>query len=150
MARPSSFTQETADLICEQLIAGRSLRSICDDEGMPAGSTVCRWLADNEPFRKQYAAAREAQADTLADEILDIADDARNDWMDRQVGEDTVRVLDHEHVSRSKLRLDARRWLAGKLAPKKYGDKMALVGGDAGDAPIAITSIKLVGPDGDR
>lgn len=118
MARPSEFTQETADYICEQIIEGRSLRSICLEEEMPAPSTVCRWLARNDTFRKQYAHARELQADALFDEILDIADDGANDYM----GEDEK--YNGDAVQRSRLRVDARKWMAGKLAPKRYGEKL--------------------------
>lgn len=137
--RPSEFTPEKGDAICERLVEGESLRSICLSDDMPAASTVCRWLANNEAFRKQYACAREAQADTLADESLDIADDGTNDWMERKndVGEVVKVEYQGDHVQRSRLRIDTRKWLAGKLAPKKYGDKVALVGGDPEtDQPI--------------
>ena len=77
------FSQEMADTICERIANGESLRSICDPDDMPAASTVCLWLSKNPRFAEQYARAREAQADTIFDEILDIADDARNDWMAR-------------------------------------------------------------------
>lgn len=116
--RPSEFRQETADYICEQLIEGRSLRSICCEDGMPRAPTVCRWLAANEAFRKQYTHARELQADALFDEILDIADDGANDYM----GEDEK--YNGDAVQRSRLRVDARKWMAGKLAPKRYGEKL--------------------------
>ncbi len=85
--RPSLFSQELADAICESLIEGKSLRTICRNEAMPAAGTVCRWLSQDEKFREQYARAREAQADTLADEALEIADDGTNDWMERKNGE---------------------------------------------------------------
>src|SRR3546814_14927790 len=76
MAGQTSFTQEAADRICDELSAGRSLRSICLDGDMPSQSTVFRWLRDeaHEESRQQYARASENQADTLADEILNIAD----------------------------------------------------------------------------
>jgi hypothetical protein len=82
----------------------------------------------NEEFRKQYAHARDAQADTLADEILDIADDATNDWMERKdgEGESIGWQINGDHVRRSQLRIDSRKWLAAKLAPKKYGDKQEI------------------------
>lgn len=60
----------------------------------------------------------------MAEEILEIADDGTNDWMMRQ-GENGVAlepIVDHEHISRSKLRVDARKWLMAKMQPKKYGD----------------------------
>lgn len=122
--RPSSFTQEVADAICEGLVDGKSLRSICADDDMPSASTVCRWLGSNDAFREQYARAREAQADTLFDEILDIADDSSRDV--KIVGEDEREVCNTEFVQRARLRVDARKWMAGKLQPKKYGDRLDL------------------------
>ena len=108
MSRPSEFSGEIADLICERLVGGQSLRSICAADDMPNCSTVFRWLAANEGFREQYAHAREAQADALFDESLDISDDKSGD------------------VQRDRLRVDTRKWMAGKLKPKKYGDKLDL------------------------
>ncbi len=124
IGRPSSYSDDLADIICERLADGQSLRTICADEAMPSQSMVFRWLADDRhvAFREQYAKAREAQADTLADEILDIADDARNDWMQREEG----LAFNAEHVQRSRLRVEARKWLAGKMRPKKYGDSARL------------------------
>lgn len=126
--RPSSFDEKIADAICERLAEGQSLRSICKSDDMPSVSTVCRWLADPERsiFREQYAQAREAQADALADEILDIADDGLNDtYVDGEGNE----KIDHDVIARSKLRVDARKWIAAKLKPRKYGEKQ-LVGSD--------------------
>jgi hypothetical protein len=100
---------------------------------------VHRWLASTseeyDAFRQQYAHAREVQAETIFDDILDIADDARNDWMERRNGEDEESswTLNGEHIQRSRLRIDARKWMASKLAPKKYGDKLELEhGGEVG------------------
>lgn len=123
--RPSDFTQEIADVICEQLADGESLRKICLGEDMPSKSAVFRWLLDRPDFRDQYARAREAQADAIADEILDIADDGSNDFM----GEDEK--YNGDAVQRSRLRVDARKWFAGKLAPKKYGDSTMVKHADA-------------------
>lgn len=135
MPRASDYSAEVADTICEGLIDGQSLRSICLADDMPSAATVCRWLADNASFREQYASAREAQADTLADEILDIADDGTNDWMERKTADGEVVRLEYngDAVQRSRLRVDARKWYASKLAPKKYGDKLDLShGGQVG------------------
>lgn len=122
--RPSDYTLKLTDKICERLADGESLRSICSSDGMPRQTTVFRWLAAHAEFRERYARAREAQADALFDECLEIADDARNDWMVKN-GKDSVGwELNGEHVQRSKLRIDARRWMAAKLQPKRYGDKV--------------------------
>lgn len=101
---------------------------------MPAQSTVYLWVSnDHDGFSERYARAREAQAHFLADEILEIADDGSNDWTERQQGEDAITVVDHEHIQRSKVRIDARKWLMAKMAPKRYGDKLAVTGADGKD-----------------
>lgn len=147
MARPSGFTQKIADTICERLAEGESLRSICDEEGMPSKSMVMRWLRQNEEFRDQYARAREMQADVLADEILSIADDGHNDWMVRKFGDDELWVENGEAMRRSQLRIDARKWLAGKMRPKVYGDKVTQEHTGSSENPI-VHSVRLCGPDG--
>lgn len=115
-----------ADHLCGEIASGRSLRSICSDDGMPCCSTVFKWLREIPGFSQQYARAREDQADALADEIQDIADDGRNDWMKANSDEDAPWRENGESVSRSKLRVEARKWIASKLKPKKYGDKLDL------------------------
>ena len=86
------------------------------------------WLDGSRPeFSEQYARAREAQADKLAEEALQIADDGHSDtYVD---GDGNVKT-DTEVIQRSKLRVDTRKWLASKMAPKKYGDKVAIGGAD--------------------
>jgi hypothetical protein len=123
MGRPSDFTPEIANAICERLIEGESLRKICLSDDMPSASTVCRWLSQREEFREQYAHARDAQADTLADEILDIADDGTNDWMSDKEAEEGF-TYNGDAVQRSKLRIESRKWLAAKMAPKRYGERI--------------------------
>lgn len=108
MARPSDFTDEIAEAICSLLAEGKSLRSVCRRDDMPDKSTVFRWLRHHELFRDQYARAKEESADALVEDILDIADD------------------DAEDVHRSKLKVDARKWIAAKMKPKKYADRQAL------------------------
>ncbi len=125
--RPSLYTEALAAKICRRLADGEPLRSICRDKVMPDKATVLRWLADKAKadFRDQYAHAREMQADALFDEVLEIADDVSGDW---STDKDGKKSLDHEHVQRSRLRVDTRKWAAGKMAPKRYGDKLDLGG----------------------
>jgi hypothetical protein len=139
MGRPSDFTQETADAICSRIAGGESLRSICNAEEMPDKATVFRWLADSEKaaFRDQYARAREAQADHMAEEILQIADDGTNDTYPTENG----LAVNQDVIARSRLRVDARKWLASKMAPKKYGDKIAIGGAD--DLPAIRSKTEL-------
>jgi hypothetical protein len=123
MARPSDYTEELALHICAELASGRSLVSICKDDDMPDISTVYRWRLAHPAFRDMYTRAREDQADTLADEIVGIADESINDtYLDSDGNERT----NHEVVARSKLRVDARKWVAAKLKPRSYGDKLDL------------------------
>lgn len=92
---------------------------------MPDKSAVIGWvLKDRNGFSQQYMQARAVQYHGWADEINDIADNGSNDWTERE-GKDgsTYAVFDHEHVQRSKLRVDSRKWLLSKLLPKQYGDK---------------------------
>ncbi len=133
--RPSKYTPKLAARICERIADGEPLRSVCRDAAMPDKSTVLRWLGNDESaeFRDQYAYAREMQADGLFDEALEIADDVSVDWTEDKDGK---KVFDHEHVQRSRLRVDTRKWAAGKLAPKVYGDKMQHTGDGGG--PIRV------------
>lgn len=128
------FDQKVADMICIGLSEGMSLRQIlkADTTGvLPAQSTVYDWLLRFPDFAEQYARAREEQADTNADEILEIADERPPEFKD-----DKGRVyLDQTYIQWQKNRIDARKWTAMKLKPKKYGDKLGLHGVE-GAAPI--------------
>lgn len=128
VGRPSEYTAEKADRICEQLADGMSLRSVCLAEDMPSTVTVFKWLRTYPEFLSQYARAKEESADALADEMLDIADDASNDWMERNKPGETGWVENGEAMQRSRLRVDTRKWIASKLKPKKYGEKLELAG----------------------
>lgn len=111
IGRPTDYTKDMADKICEKIANGRSLRSICAEDGMPPMKTIYRWLEANEEFRHQYARARDKQADYFAEEIIEIADSAE---------------AESAAVSKAKLQIDARKWAASKIAPKKYGDKQEI------------------------
>lgn len=138
--RPSAYTEAIGVALCAAIAEGMSLRKACALPGMPDVSTVIRWLADEQraEFCAQYARAREAQADLLAEEILQIADDGRNDT---QVDDDGHVFVDHDVIARSRLRVDARKWLASKMAPKKYGDKIQAehTGANGGAIQVAST-----------
>lgn len=121
--RPSKYTEKLAAEICERLIEGESLRRICRDSGMPTASTVCKWLVEKPDFSEQYAKARDAQAETLADEIVDIADGEHKD----------------SDPARDRLRVDARKWVAAKLKPKKYGDRQLLGSDPDNPLPAGVT-----------
>lgn len=118
------FSQAIANEICDRLAKGESLRKICGEERddfIPGRTTVLKWLAENEAFASQYARARELQADAKFEEAWEIAETA------------TV-----ENVQVARLKIDTIKWQTAKLQPKKYGDKVALTGGDEGDAPLTV------------
>jgi hypothetical protein len=107
--RPGIYSPEIAAKICDRMAMGESLRSICRAEGMPAEVTVRGWaIEDREGFSSQYAMAAQIRMDCLADEILEIADNESGD------------------PARDRLRLDVRKWLMSKIAPKRFGDKLDL------------------------
>ncbi len=132
--RPTRCTADTASTICTRLAGGKSLRAICRDDAMPSLSTVMGWLFDgeHEEFSEQYARARKVQAEVLADELTDIADEGSNDFTTDKDGKETV---NHEHIQRSRLRVDTRKWVAAKLLPKRYGDKLQHTGEGGGPVP---------------
>ena len=103
--RPSGYSDARADRICAAIAQGQPLVKACEAETIDY-STAVRWLREREYFRANYAQAREDQADWHADEVLAIADDATLTPDDRRV------------------RIDARKWSAGKMKPKRYGDKL--------------------------
>ena len=117
------YTPEIAETILEQLQDGMSLRDICDQEGMPSRGAVQWWVTnDHEGFASRYARARDTGLALLEDDLLSIADDGRNDTYTVDGEERT----NHDVVNRSKLRLDARKWLLSKRMPKVFGDRLDL------------------------
>ena len=140
MSQVSSFTQEMADIICERIAKGESLRKICLDDNMPAHSTILKWLRDIDGFSSQYARAREDQAEFYLDEIIAISDDVTLDEIID--GEGNPRT-NHEAIQRSRLKVDTRKWAMSKLAPKKYGDKIQqeIVGANGGAIQVNTTAM---------
>ena len=122
--RPTDYTSELTARICERLAVGESLRSICRDDEMPSMASIFLWLSKHPEFSEQYARAREAQAESHADRIVEIADD------------DTI---DPNH---KRIMVDARKWVASKLKPKRYGDKAEVE--HKGDVGITV-NIKRFG-----
>ena len=133
---PTTYNKHIASVICTRIAEGESLREIVKDAGMPDRSAVYDWLLRHPEFADQYTRAREEQADTLADEIIAIADEspATVEVRDKEGNVLDVKI-DSGYVNYQRQRIDARKWTAMKLKPKKYGDKLAL-GGDADAPPI--------------
>jgi hypothetical protein len=113
------FSQEIFDEICVRIAEGESLRKICKDDKMPSLVAVWKWLNNSDELVKQYTRAREEQAETFVDEILDIADENKDDTF---IDENGKLIINQEVIARSRLRVDSRKWIASKLKPKRFGD----------------------------
>lgn len=120
MAQPSLFTQELADAFCAELAQGKSMKAVCEGDEFPTRKTIFCWLRTKPEFLAQYERAKRESADVLVDEITAIADDVTSDPNCRRI------------------RMDARKWVASKLKPKAYGDKIALSGDDEG-SPLVVS-----------
>jgi len=119
------YTEDLVNEICALFAEGKSMRSICAIEGMPSKQTLFNWFRTREGFLDQYTRAKEESAEAFSEDILDIADDSTNDYITKQNNDgEEYEVVNHENIQRSKLRIDSRKWLASKLKPKKYGDKI--------------------------
>ncbi len=136
--RPSIYSNELADLICERLACGESLRSICDDENFPNRVTVIRWLAKDDNFATKYARAREIQAHVWVDDMYETAktEPERNPL---------TGAIDSASVAHIRNRVATMQWLATKLNPKRYGDRMNMDHGLQKDDPLASLIRRISG-----
>jgi hypothetical protein len=123
VGRPSKFSKEMADLICRKVATTTDgLRKICArSPELPTSETILEWRLDYPTFSSQYAEAKRIQADLLAEEIMDISDD---DAQDEIIDNNGNVKFNSEYVQRSRLRVDSRKWIAAKLMPKVYGEKI--------------------------
>ena len=123
----SAYSEEKAAEILRRLGEGEGLLAICRGDGMPSEGTVRSWALDDDPpgFAARYARARELQAEKWADQIVDVADAA----------------ADHETAAVAKVRIDARKWIASKLLPRRFGDKLDVT--SAGERLPAPASLDL-------
>jgi hypothetical protein len=119
------YTADIADRILDELMSGRPLEEICSEPDVPASSSVRNWIKDNrDGFTPRYRQAREIGCHTIADQMLRIVDDRRNDWIVRRRDDGTLEtILDPERVNRARLRVKTRRWLLSKMLPKTFGDR---------------------------
>ena len=139
--RPSDYSELVAGEICERMVRGEGLLKICSDPGMPARQTVYRWLEANEGFRDRYVRAREALMDFYAEQILVIDFDESGDIVVDQAPDGRSKtVANHAKVQRDRLKVDSLKWIASRLFPKRYGDKMELLGQDGGSSSTLTIS----------
>lgn len=118
----SLYSDEIAEQILDRMSRGETLLSICRADGMPAAPTVRLWAVKDEPpgFAEKYARAREAQADSIAEQALDIADEC-------------------EDPQKARIQVDARKWLASKLNPARFADRQQVEHSGPGGGPIEFT-----------
>ena len=120
--RPSTYTEEMGNLICDKLTEGMSLRKLCMLDEFPTASTVYVWLDRFPEFAEKYARAREAATEDMLEEILEIADHPELDAQEKRV------------------RIDTRKWAMGKLKPKKYGEKQVVDVGNKDGETLKVDS----------
>lgn len=118
-------TKGLEDRVLARIANGETVKQIARDEDMPAQNTILYWVQSDENFKKRYDLAREIQVDIMFDEILEIVDDGTNDWIEREkAGGRITKEVDKEHINRSRLRFEARKWYLSKMMPNKYGEKV--------------------------
>ena len=132
------MTDELFFQLCDRLSQGETLVTICADKSMPAKSQLYKRLYADEKSREIYYAAREIQMEAMAEEILEISDDASQDF---SVDDRGRRISHNDVVQRARLKTDTRKFLMSKMAPRRFGDKNVTEISGAGGAPLAMTII---------
>lgn len=142
--RPTKYSIELASEICELLADGNPLRRITRMEGMPTSASVYLWLQQHKEFLEMYTRAREDQADALADEIVEIADEQPELVQVYDKDGKLVEVkIDSALLAWQRNRMDARKWTAAKLKPRKYGERQILAGDAENPLEVKQNSILL-------
>jgi hypothetical protein len=135
MAFSETQINKLFNAILVEISKGKALRSILKQKEMPSNETFYKWINEDEEKSKRYARACEERADAIFDEIIEIADDSSQDEVDTEFGV----KQNTEFIQRSKVRIDARKWVVSKLNPKKYGDKLDLTTDGEKIIPPSIT-----------
>lgn len=144
IGRPSIFTDKLADQICTRIALGNSLRKVCLADDMPDITTIIAWCREKPEFSKQYDRACVDRGNHLAEEALEIADQTpETEPVRDKAGEVIDMRLHSAYVAWQKNRVDARRWFASKMSPKRFGDKVQTeVSGIDGSA-IKVETVAL-------
>ena len=124
--RPTKYSQELADTICERLAIGESLRTVCKPDSMPSVSTIFNWFRSQEGFLEQYEKAKQESADAMAEDILEIADNPQMGEIRTIKPDGSVEVKQDEMLGHRRLQIDTRKFLMAKMKPKRYGDSLDL------------------------
>lgn len=144
--RSAPYTTELAERILAELREGRSLRDVCRDDGMPTSGTVLDWEAsDRDGFRARYHRARDIGYQIRAEELDEIAADGRYDYIERVNKDGSIeRVLDREHVSRSRLQLEHGRWSLTNMLPRLYGKRVEVTATHEHGVSTALAQVMKV------
>ena len=148
IGRPRAYTEVRALAVLKLVAEAKSLRTIAATPGMPPLQAMLRWMDPGAAtfvpsFRERYMRAKEVAADVLADECIKIADDAALDTrtrLNRKTGKEYAQT-DLDHIQRSRLMVDTRKWVASKLAPQKYGERLQTELTGPGGGPIQTVSL---------
>lgn len=120
--RPTKFTPELGEKICELIACGWLMKDAARHFGIPP-ETVCRWVVKQEAFRQAYTVARAQRTEIWAEECIEIADDASRDYTTDKHGH---RIFNSENVHRARLRIDVRKWQMARLDPRLWGDRQEI------------------------
>ena len=128
MARPTKYSEKLEDRMLEEIASGRSVISLCrEEEWTPNADTWYRWMYKIDGLSDRYTRAKAISSEFHADQILAIADEA-----------------DNQSFQVARLQIDARKWVASKLVPNKYGEKSQIDHTSSDESMKAPTVIKLV------
>lgn len=146
MARPSGFTEEIAELICERLASGESLLKICEDSeaGMPPQTTVFNWLHSHPSFLENYMRARESWAHAEFQRMMEIADTPQMGEK-TELSEGKLKITTGDMTEHRRLQIETRKWALARMFPKKYGDRQAVDLGAQDGKPFEITVRRIKG-----
>lgn len=136
--RTSIMTDEMSLKFFTMIAQGLSVEAICRIDGMPCDWTIYNHIRNDPKFEQAYKNAREIQAERFLDEIIQIADDGKSDYYEDSEGNVLV---DHDHIARSRLRVDTRKWAMARMSPRKYSERVVneIVGKDGGAVDIKQT-----------
>ena len=128
MARPTKYSEKLEDRMLEEIASGRSVISLCREEDWtPNADTWYRWMYKIDGLSDRYTRAKAISSEFHADQILAIADEA-----------------DNQSFQVARLQIDARKWVASKLVPNKYGEKSQIDHTSSDESMKAPTVIRLV------
>lgn len=142
-----AYSKKDRDIICKDILKeieeGLSLREAIKKIKQPNRNTFNDWLKEDEVLRDQYARAREAREEKIFDEILIIADETERDTITTEKG---FEICNNEWVQRSRLKIEARKWILSKMNPKKFGDKTDVTSGGKELHGISTITVNIVNP----